>query len=166
MAWRRQATNHYLNQCWPISPTPYGVTRPQWVNKLWGLFQCILVYSLSKTWMPLIASLTSDLYVTDTVVLSKCRLHGNRVTQRYRFSHYWLPDISINLTHHLRNNHPSTRTSNYTHIMLNTFFAQTLHTLLIEIDRETERFRKGNKYIWREVTLDVGYFFKTVAWFK
>ena len=32
MAWCRQATSHYLNQCWPRSPTPYGVTRPQWVN--------------------------------------------------------------------------------------------------------------------------------------
>ena len=29
MAWCRQATSHYLNQCWPRSPTPYGVTRPQ-----------------------------------------------------------------------------------------------------------------------------------------
>ena len=32
MAWCRQATSHYLNQCWPRSPTSYGVTRPQWVN--------------------------------------------------------------------------------------------------------------------------------------
>ena len=32
MAWCRQATSHCLNQCWPRSPTPYGVTRPQWVN--------------------------------------------------------------------------------------------------------------------------------------
>ena len=32
MAWCRQATNHYLNQCWPRSPTSYGVTRPQWVK--------------------------------------------------------------------------------------------------------------------------------------
>ena len=30
MAWCRQASSHYLNQCWPRSPTPYGVTRPQW----------------------------------------------------------------------------------------------------------------------------------------
>ena len=30
MAWCRQATSHYVNQCWPRSPTPYGVTRPQW----------------------------------------------------------------------------------------------------------------------------------------
>ena len=32
MAWCHQATSHYLNQCWPRSPMPYGVTRPQWVN--------------------------------------------------------------------------------------------------------------------------------------
>ena len=34
MVWCRQATSHYLNQCWPISLPPYGVTRPQWVNTL------------------------------------------------------------------------------------------------------------------------------------
>ena len=32
MAWCRQATSHYLSQCWPRSLLPYGVTRPQWVN--------------------------------------------------------------------------------------------------------------------------------------
>ena len=31
MAWCRQ-TSHYLSQCWPRSLSPYGVTRPQWVN--------------------------------------------------------------------------------------------------------------------------------------
>ena len=34
MAWCRQATSHYLSQCWPRSLSPYGVTRPQWVNIL------------------------------------------------------------------------------------------------------------------------------------
>ena len=34
MAWCRQATSHYLSQCWPRSVSPYGVTRPQWVNSL------------------------------------------------------------------------------------------------------------------------------------
>ena len=34
LAWCRQATSHYLSQCWPRSLTPYGVTRPQWVNTL------------------------------------------------------------------------------------------------------------------------------------
>ena len=32
MAWCRQATSHYLSQCWPTILSPYGVTRPQWVN--------------------------------------------------------------------------------------------------------------------------------------
>ena len=32
MAWCHQAPSHYLNQCWPRSPTPYSVTRPQWVK--------------------------------------------------------------------------------------------------------------------------------------
>ena len=28
MAWCRQATSHYLSQCWPRSLSPYGVIRP------------------------------------------------------------------------------------------------------------------------------------------
>ena len=32
MAWCRQSTSHYLSQCRPRSLSPYGVTRPQWVN--------------------------------------------------------------------------------------------------------------------------------------
>ena len=45
MAWCHQATSHYLNQCWPRSPMPYGVTRHQWVN---GeiLIKCRFCYSL------------------------------------------------------------------------------------------------------------------------
>ena len=34
MAWYRQATSHYLSQCWPRSLSPYGVTRPQWVKNM------------------------------------------------------------------------------------------------------------------------------------
>ena len=34
MAWCRQATSHYLSQCWPRSMTPIDVTRPQWVITL------------------------------------------------------------------------------------------------------------------------------------
>ena len=34
MAWCHQATSHYLSQCCPRSLSPYGVTRPQWVNSL------------------------------------------------------------------------------------------------------------------------------------
>ena len=34
MAWCRQATSHYLSQCWPRSLSIFGVTRPQWVKSL------------------------------------------------------------------------------------------------------------------------------------
>ena len=34
MAWCRQATSHYLSQCWPRSMSPNGVTRPQWVKSI------------------------------------------------------------------------------------------------------------------------------------
>ena len=34
MAWCRQATSHYLRQCWPWSMSPYGVTRPQWIKTI------------------------------------------------------------------------------------------------------------------------------------
>ena len=33
MAWCRQATSHYLSQCWRRCVLPYGITRPQWVNQ-------------------------------------------------------------------------------------------------------------------------------------
>ena len=43
MAWCRQATSHYLSQCWPRSMSPYAITRPQWVKYLLGLTHCDLV---------------------------------------------------------------------------------------------------------------------------
>ena len=39
MAWRRQATSHYLSQFWPRSLSLYGVIRPQWVNNKQALVQ-------------------------------------------------------------------------------------------------------------------------------
>ena len=44
MAWCRQAASHYLSQCCPRSLSPYGVTRPQWVNTVW----CRLLWSISS----------------------------------------------------------------------------------------------------------------------
>ena len=34
MANCRQATSHYLSQCWPRYMSPHGVTRSKWLNKL------------------------------------------------------------------------------------------------------------------------------------
>ena len=41
MAWCHQATNHYLNQCWPRSTSPYDVTKPQWVNNFGKYRPCL-----------------------------------------------------------------------------------------------------------------------------
>ena len=43
MAWCRQAPSHYLSQCWPRSLSPYGVTRPQWVN-------CSVLWTVRGIW--------------------------------------------------------------------------------------------------------------------
>ena len=34
MDWCRQATSHYLSQCWSRSLSSYGVARPEWVKIL------------------------------------------------------------------------------------------------------------------------------------
>ena len=38
MAWCRQATRHFLSQCWHRSMSPNGVTRPQWVKNAQGCY--------------------------------------------------------------------------------------------------------------------------------
>ena len=43
MVWCRQATSHYLSQCWPRSLSSYGITRPQWV-KWTNLVSSTVVY--------------------------------------------------------------------------------------------------------------------------
>ena len=58
---QRQATSHYLSQCWPSSMSPCGVTRPQWVNpsgaeavafcENCGLISTIAVYAPAMDWL-------------------------------------------------------------------------------------------------------------------
>ena len=47
MAWCRQATSHYLSQCWLSSLSPYGVIRPQWVKDC--LYRYMNSYHKNKT---------------------------------------------------------------------------------------------------------------------
>ena len=48
MAWCRQATSHYLSQCWPSSLSPYGDTRPQWVKSCWYSHHIWIGYHMNK----------------------------------------------------------------------------------------------------------------------
>ena len=44
MAWCRQATSHYMSQCWLRSLLPYGITRPQWLNSCYD--ESIFIFSV------------------------------------------------------------------------------------------------------------------------
>ena len=46
MAWCRQATSHYLNQCWPWSLSPNNVSRPKWVKPF--LLNCSETHTQKK----------------------------------------------------------------------------------------------------------------------
>ena len=48
-AWCCQATSHHLNQCWPRSPTPYGVTSYHNELHLTTLDGCCFIKWYSKT---------------------------------------------------------------------------------------------------------------------
>ena len=45
MAWCCQATSHYPSQCWPRPMSPYGITRPEWVE--YAIFKWLLSWTFS-----------------------------------------------------------------------------------------------------------------------
>ena len=53
MAWCHQVTSHYLNECWPRSLTPYGITRLQWVKEYGILESAWLLDCPSIYWFEL-----------------------------------------------------------------------------------------------------------------
>ena len=52
MAWCRQATSHFLRQCWPRFMSPYGVTKPQWVNVTLQYLKCMKLWKYIDTVYP------------------------------------------------------------------------------------------------------------------
>ena len=49
MAWCRQATRHYLSQCFPRSLSPYGVTRPKWVKFMSHVCETAFIWMQQST---------------------------------------------------------------------------------------------------------------------
>ena len=72
MTWCLQATSYYPSQCWPISMSPYGITRPQWVR----MFVSSAISDLHDTWTQFPAEKVSRpwTHATNNFVLKKC--HG------------------------------------------------------------------------------------------
>ena len=53
MAWCRQATSHYLSQCWPRPLSPYGITRPECDNiDFFFFFFSLQIIDLDPYWVP------------------------------------------------------------------------------------------------------------------
>ena len=69
MAWCRQATSHYLSQCWLSPLSPYGVARPQWVLNSLSLGRigsnCQSVISKNMLWIIF-------MLLTDVLIASEC----------------------------------------------------------------------------------------------
>ena len=93
MAWCRQATSHYLSQCWPRFLSPYGITRPQWVK-----FTGCIDYCSTRHWW--VTHVSSYLFKAISIGVGKCgkisnwwllckhMIHEDIMTLRY-FQHYW-----------------------------------------------------------------------------
>ena len=89
MAWCRQATSHYLSQCWPRSTSPYGIASSQWIK--WSfpelppgkcLFLCMVALPLGLILMILFNTLRpkqSALHTTS----SKVFLEKNNVDLKF-----------------------------------------------------------------------------------
>ena len=93
MVWCRQATNHYLSQCWPRFMSPYGVIRPQWVNSLTlERCGCHFRYVIFKSiFMSEIVNVSSEIALTENTELSSCQ----------RCRHWWNTELSwCQLCHH------------------------------------------------------------------
>ena len=76
MAWCRQAASHYLSQCWPRSLSPYGVTRPQWVNLL--MYICVTRpqwYNLFKAVLNWYGEFLSNVCPSETQLIDSCQCH-------------------------------------------------------------------------------------------
>ena len=76
MTWCRQATSHYLNQCWHRSMSPYGAIRPQWFNIHYNPW-----YSITQLTAKPCIELSRDVCIT--ALVNQCRSHSFLLTVIY-----------------------------------------------------------------------------------
>ena len=91
MGWCRQATSHYLSQCWLSCLSPYGVVRPQWVNTMKpeqnghhfadDILKCILLnenaWLLIKIWLKFVPKGPINNFPALVQIMAWCR-PGNK----------------------------------------------------------------------------------------
>ena len=101
MAWCRQATSHYLSQCWPRFKLQYGVTRPQWVNqytaccKLIGMNEMLSFFSGTQArakWLCNILKHHVSITLVFQFVMFYLRFSGMRILRLFPDSRYFASD--------------------------------------------------------------------------
>ena len=108
MAWCRQATRHYLNQCWYRFMSPYGVTGSQRVKYSLGSGPCVCI-SLCDQWAVYTFKDSRDLsHITN----------GNKNIQpvEYNFIYRALKKVSYmskNITHNFENRYKTLEMRHY-----------------------------------------------------
>ena len=92
MAWCHQATSHYLNQCWPKSMFPYGVTRHQWDKENWWVRPVEYIHGfVGLCFVEVILLVTSHLCVSISHILQGCftstgAMKSSYLTGKFTFS--------------------------------------------------------------------------------
>ena len=86
MAWCRQATTHYLSQCWTRSLPPYGITRPQWVKPLVTVKEILIIDHYSKSHVHCGVSNQQRLYC---LFNSSLRLTSKKTSKLNIAGHLW-----------------------------------------------------------------------------
>ena len=84
MAWCCQATSHYPSQCWPRSPSPYGIIRPQWVK-------------ISPQFVPL-GSIDNKLTLVQVIVEKAASHHLHGLVQKRRNSSSLAMELCLSCT--------------------------------------------------------------------
>ena len=66
MAWCRQATSHFLSQCWPRSTSPYSIARSLWIDPLSLLAICFCYFNniMCPVWSHLLSNGQTTLIFT------------------------------------------------------------------------------------------------------
>ena len=93
MAWCRQATSHYLSQCWPRFMSPYVATRPQWVN----FHLPISTEFFYMTWLTVSFLILKwyDEPLLSCHLVKICKLTKNKQGSHHFFHlHPWVPSVA------------------------------------------------------------------------
>ena len=75
MAWCRQAPSHYLSHCWPRSLSPYGIARPQWVNKWYQLIDHELMHWGSDKMVAIFQTIFSNAFYSMKILVFWLKFH-------------------------------------------------------------------------------------------